>query len=197
MKREIVRDAVLPLRLVFWGGLICVLDFKINNFDLLNDVVGIILIAVGVFRLSAITVSERYTSWMGYVKIVAAVSVAETLYLQLPISTPGPISALLQLLGIAQLACIIVFCMAMRLFSEVCKLEQAKSSWRTSTILFACIYAVPLGLLYLTAFVAVVAGESFHLDLGIGGLLLIPVFFIPLIHLFISTSCMKNEAFAS
>ena len=36
---------------IFWGLLLAFLDFKINGFDLLPDVVGYVLVAVGAFSL--------------------------------------------------------------------------------------------------------------------------------------------------
>ena len=61
-------------------------------------------------------------------------------------------------------------------------------------MLFVVIYLIPLGLFYLAAGVAILTGESFHIDLGPLGLLLLPVFAIPVIHLFVSTSRMARSA---
>ena len=35
MTHSEIHRAVAPLRLVFWGALLCVLDFSFNGFDLL------------------------------------------------------------------------------------------------------------------------------------------------------------------
>ncbi len=70
-----IKRAIGPLRLIFWGGIICVLDFKINGFDLLNDVAGTIMIAWGVFSLGGMSVHEHYSRVMLFVKIVAVLYV--------------------------------------------------------------------------------------------------------------------------
>ena len=62
-----IRSAVRPLRLIFWGGVVWILDFKINGFDLLNDVVAALLVAVGVYRLARIDAGERYGRVMEWV----------------------------------------------------------------------------------------------------------------------------------
>ena len=41
---------------------------------------------------------------------------------------------------------------------------------------------------------AMIAGQSFYFNLGIAGLLLLPVFALPLVFLLISTSRMRKEA---
>ena len=63
-----IRRTILPLRLVFWGGLICVFDLTFSQtvngegweFDVLNDFVGMFMITWGVFQLAKIHVHERY-----------------------------------------------------------------------------------------------------------------------------------------
>ena len=64
---SVVNQAITPLRLIFWGGLLCIFDFHLTQttnghgfkFDVLSDALGSILIAVGVFRLGAIPIHDR------------------------------------------------------------------------------------------------------------------------------------------
>jgi len=46
---------------------------------------------------------------------------------------------------------------------------------------------------YLAGMFAMLTGNSFHFNLGLTGLLLPPVFIVPVVHLFVSTSRMKRE----
>ena len=63
-----------------------------------------------------------------------------------------------------------------------------------TTILFLCVYALPLGILYAIGLFTTAMGTRFNLNLGPAALLLIPVFLIPPIHLFMSVSRMSREA---
>src|SRR3954463_99465 len=70
-----IRSAVRPLRLIFWGALIWILDFKINGFDVLNDLVGAILVAVGVNGFARLRAGEGYRVLILCVRVVAWISV--------------------------------------------------------------------------------------------------------------------------
>ncbi len=191
-----IHRAITPLRMVFWGGLIVVFDFSINGFDLINDVIGMILIAIGVFQLASFDVGPRYRGFMTFARIMAIVGVIGSLLSQVG-GLRGELGILLMLVGLAELVATILFCVAMRLLSERYGLAQAAQSWRTTTLLFVLIYLIPLGGFYLIALGAILAGESFHINLGPAGLLLLPIFFVPLVHLFVSTSRMKRAAQAA
>ena len=94
---DYVREAVAPLRFVFWGGLLLILDFTITQTtngqgfrcDILDDTVGALLIAVGVFRLSAAPVDERYAKVMRFVKVVCVLGVVETAIKHFVFEQPG------------------------------------------------------------------------------------------------------------
>ena len=56
---------------------------------------------------------------------------------------------------------------------------------------------IPLGVFYVIGLGVVLMGRSFHYNLpAVYLLLLLPIFFIPLVHLFVSTSRMKRAAAA-
>lgn len=197
-----VKRAVTPLRLIFWGGLLCIFDFTFSQttngqgfkFDILNDAVGTILIAVGVFRLAEIPVHSRYATVMKFLRVVSVLAVLEAILDHFIISLPPAFYFALNLFGLVTLAAIVAFCVAMRWFCEAAHLGEAARSWNVTTALFVIIYLIPLGLFYLAAAAAIVTGKSFNIDLGPAGLILLPVFAIPLVHLFVSTSRMKRGA---
>ena len=197
-----VKQAIAPLRMIFWGGLLCIFDFNISQttngqgfkFDILNDALGTALIAFGVFSLASAPVHRRYASVMTFVLVVSVLAVLDALRDHLIVPLPSPIYMLLNLFNLACLAAIVAFCVAMRWYCEEAKLPHAAASWSVTTILFVVIYLLPLGLLYLAGMFAMLTGTSFNFNLGPAGLLLLPVFAIPMIHLFVSTSRMSRAA---
>lgn len=201
-RRTRLLRAVGPLRWIFWGGLLCLFDFSITStsngtgirFDLLNDFLGMLLITAGVFRLGSIEIARSYTRAFGFVKAVAVVSAVEALFGHFVFERPAFVSFLSQVFALAELAAMLVFCLTMRLYCLAADLEASARSWKTTTTLFLVIYALPLGAFYLASAVAVATESSFNLDLGLAGLLLLPVFFAPLLHFFMSTSRMAREA---
>lgn len=203
MKLEDIKSAILPLRFIFWGGLLCVLDFSFSStvngsgfeFDILNDAVGAACIAWGAFKLAALQVDDRYARVMTFVKIVAALEVLDAIrdHFIMPY-TPPIIDFLTNVFGLVVLAATVAFCVAMRWFCERANLRAAASSWRFTTLLFVFIYLLPLGLMYVAGCIAILTENSFHFDLGPAGLLLLPLFLWPVVHLFISTSRMKRAA---
>lgn len=198
---HVVNRAVTPLRLIFWGGLLCIFDFTIGEtanghgfrFDVLSDLLGTVLIAIAVFRLGALPVHDRYASRMKFVKIVSVLAVLDAIqdHFVPPVFALGHLA--FNLFGLLTLAAIVIFCIAMRWFCETANMIQASRSWSTTTVLFVAIYLVPLGLLYVVGLLTSAAGASVNLD-GSFILLVLPIFAIPLIHLFISTSRMKRAA---
>jgi hypothetical protein len=196
-----VRRAVTPLRMIFWGGLLWIIDVKFTSttngegfaFDVFNDTLAAVLITVALFRLSGFAVHARYDRAMRFLKIVGVLSIAQTAFGHLVFRRPEALSLLLQLFSLVQLAGTVVFCVAMRWFCEEAGLVRSASSWRLTTILFIAIFVVPLGLFYVAGLIAVLTGESFHINLGPAGLLLLPLFAAPLVHLFVSTSRMMRE----
>lgn len=188
-----VRDAVGPLRLVFWGGLLCVLDFKINNFDILNDFLGAILIAVGVARLARFPVHERYLGWMLFVKVIAIIHVFTAFFAMFTLHLSEPIAFLLTAFSLATLAATIAFCVAMRWLCIDSGLDRSAQSWQLTTILVTVLLAAPSGLLALVGLFARGSKTHWHIEFPIIFLMLAAVL-VPVIHFFISTSRMRREA---
>lgn len=202
VRNESIRSAIVPLRLVFWGGLLCVLDIHFSQtsngrgfrFDILNDFIGMLMITTAVFRLAAFDAGDRYRFSMTLVRIAAVLATLKALQAHV-IYEAGPfVSAILTIVGFFNLVATVMFCRCMRWLAETLDLSRSAASWRVTTILFFWIYLVPIGLLHLTSLAARTGGFDFHFDTGPAGLLLLPVFFVPLVHLFVSTSRMKREA---
>lgn len=202
MNKQIVEQTVTPLRLIFWGGLLCIFDFNFSQatngrgfqFDVLNDALGMILITVAVFRLSRLVVHDRYATVMKFVQIVSVLALLDALRKHVVMPLPPVAYFAFNLFGIVTVAAAVAFCVAMRWFCEEADLPGPARSWSVTTLLFAALNVIPLGLLYVMAASAVASGTSFNFDLGPFGALLLPVFVIPLVHLFVSTSRMTRAA---
>lgn len=206
-----IAGAILPLRLIFWGGLLVVLDFTIsqtttrtvNNqvvsaggfrFDVLNDAVGLAMILWAVVRLRRVPVSDAYRGVMTFVVIMTVYSLAEAVVNHVVFVAPEPLALLGQAIGLAQLAAILMFCLSMVWLCTAAGLIDAAKLWQITLWLFVIIYALPLGLLHLAGMLAMLTGSGFSLDLGAAGLLLLPVFIVPLVMFFVATSRMRRAA---
>jgi len=201
MKEFPTQTAISALRAVFWGGLICVFDFSFGQttngngfkFDIISDAVGCLMIAWGVTQLKPLLPLERYYNAMTFVQVVAWMCVVEAVADHWVTKTPIVPGVVRSLFSLASLAAIVSFCVAMRWLCESLALRQATQSWRTTTYLFVFIYLLPLGLFHAAAIIAMITGQKFHFNLGPAGLLFLLVFVVPIIHLFMSTSRMKDE----
>ena len=189
-----IKRLVTALRLIFWGGIICVLDFKINGFDIINDVIGTIMIAWAVSRLSNLNVHSHYRTAMLFVKIISILCIAEAVIAHFHYRISDPIAFVMHLFGIAKMLATVVFCVAMLWLCRAAGLSRSEKSWKITAILFGVIYLIPWGLLHFVWIVCLITGKRFSFNIGPAVLLILLVFIIPLIHLFISTSRMKTEA---
>ena len=198
-----IRRTITPLRLVFWGGILCVFDLAFSSatngegfrFDLLNDAVGVILITVGVFRLATVPVNRRYRRAMRFVQVVSVLVLVDAVreHILVP-ESPPVVDYFFMLVSLASMIAIVLFCVAMTWLCRESSFLQPWRSWRITTALFVLVYLLPVGGFYAVGLCYVAAGRSFHIDLGPLGLLLLPVFAAPIVHLFISTSRMKRAA---
>jgi len=203
-----ISRVVSPLHAVFWGGILCIIDVYISvsanengwRLDLLNDFLGMVLITWGVIRLAGMNVDARYGKALVFVSIVAGLSCLEALHAHRVYQVPPLLSFMLSLLGLAQAAAVVVFCMAMRWLSTAGHLVASARSWRTTTWLFAILCGIPMGLVGAAAALAIAVGWPVEYELNPGeeslGLMVsvLIIVAIPIIHLFVSTSRMKREA---
>jgi hypothetical protein len=202
LSHEQIHAAIKPLRLIFWGGILWIFDLSFSTTsngsgyrcDVLDDTVGTILIAIGVFRLSQAPVRGDYSTLMLIVRLTLLASIIETAMKHFIFVHPAPLDFLLSLLGLCQLTATILFLVAMKQFCTEANLQNVAASWQVTFLLFCFIYALPLGFMYLAALIALLGGTSFNVNLGAAGLLLLPVFAAPLIHFFVSTSRMRRAA---
>jgi hypothetical protein len=194
-----VQTAIRPLRWISIGGIFWIVDITLTfnrgfRLDILDDTIGTLLITFGVFRLAAIPVGGHYRAVMNFVKVVAIASVVETAMKHFVFVPSTGLAVVLNILGLSQLAATILFCLAMNWFCMEAGMPQVARTWRITFVLFCVIYALPLGFAYFASFVAMTGGTSFHANVGPWALLLLPVFLLPVVFLFVSTSRMRRAA---
>ncbi len=197
-----IKSVIVPLRLIFWGSLIVLIDLTYSKtvngvgwrFDFLNDAVGMLMILWATSRLAKIRVNDAYRTALLFVTITAFLSLLDAIHSHFIYDTPPAVTLLSALVGVASMIAMVVFCVAMRWLIEAAGLARAARSWKITTWLMVIIYLIPIGALSAAAAVAIAMGTPFNIDLGPKGLLLVPVFCIPLVHFFVSTRRMTAEA---
>ena len=149
------------LRFIFWGILVCAVDLKLGEFDIINDFVGMLMILRGVVTLSRVPLSDRYRRWMFF---TVAVAVLMTIYTFLSsilhplhiIQTPKPnmiICAVFLFVILVAVLGVIAFCRCMIEHCSAMRWERAIASWKFSTRLVT--YGVMLPCIMLAIALAV------------------------------------------
>ncbi|WP_442483914.1 hypothetical protein [Aeoliella sp. SH292] len=202
-----IHHAIVPLRLIFWGGLLCVLDFSISStttingqitsgykFDFLNDFLGMLLVTLGIYRLMQFQLDGSYRVNMMVVFAVSLINCLIAFMDHFVFDTPMPLALLMTMFSIATLVATILFCTAMLQLADAYGMWNSSVSWRFTRLLVIAIWVVPFGLLNLLMLGVLLTGRSFHFNIGWFMVLALLTMLVPLVHLFISTSRMKNEA---
>lgn len=202
-----IKQTILPLRLIFWGGLLCVFDLTISEtvshsgriisgirFDFLNDFVGMLMITYGVNRLAHCRLALDYQRSMQFILICCLLNCLTALAWHFILQPIAIYSVLLGGLGLATLVSTVLFCNCMENLSIEYQLTKAALSWRKTRLLVILLWVIPLGILYLSGVYATISGEAFNLDLGVLTLPVLLGMVVPLVYLFVSTSRMQREA---
>lgn len=198
---EIVH-AVRPLRHIFWGALLVLLDVAFTltsggegfRIDILNDTLGMALITAAVARLRGIPVSASHAARMKFIHWVSILVVIESAIDHLIFARPWLLTFLWQILGMAKIVALLLFCACMRDLCVEGMLARAARRWRTTLVLFVFLYGIPFGSLQIAGLITMLAGGSFHIDLGPGMLVIGAIFFVPLVSFFRATSAMARSA---
>jgi len=197
-----IRSTITPLRAIFWGGLLCLIDIYYKQllngegwrFDILSDVVGALMMVWGVYRLSLVRVSGSYLTAVMFVLTIAGLAVVDAVHGHFVYQKPQWLSLLMHIYGIAAYCAYVVFCMAMRTLCRAWGLVESERSWRTTMLLFLFIYLIPLGLLNAVSAIVTLSGKSLSFDIPPVLMVLVVLFIAPWIHLFVSTLRMTREA---
>lgn len=202
-----IHNAYRPLRLIAWGAAIVILDFSFSSttttngevtsgfrFDVINDVVGMVLIFLGVNELARFRVDVRYGSILTFLKVVALAGCAYAAMNHFVFAYPPVLTLLVTILGIANLVAAYLFCVAMMQLSRHHQLAASHASWQTSWLLMAIFWIFPVGLLHLATLYSLVTGEIVRLNPGPFILVVLVLMLLPVIHAFVSIKTMMNES---
>jgi hypothetical protein len=132
------------LRWIFWGVLLAAIAIWINGFDLLNDVLGYAIIAVGMIGLVKNSVGGSYGWLTKLIAIVALLNAAWAPFAECPGRMPLLEKTAGIVLGILNVFATVGFCIVMRKLCNTIPLRYAESSWRTS--LLAWRFGLPISL---------------------------------------------------
>ena len=135
------KQSSLPLRLIFWGGILCVFDITFSEavshngrimsgfrFDILNDFAGMLLITGGVLKLSRFDIDISYRRSMQFVTTCCILNCVTALVWHFVLQPPDFYSIGLNLLGLATLGSTVLFCSAMHRLSNEFSLERSARS---------------------------------------------------------------------
>jgi len=180
---------------IFWGTLICVFDLHFSQtsngtgfkFDIINDVVGAIMITWGVTQLQPLVNEPRYAQIMRFCHLVAILCVLDAVVDHVIAPWPVPLRALHIVFGFVCLLAIYQFCSAMRTFCMAGGLLETERSWTKSQWLFLVLNLIPAAILNLLSLVLMAGGTRgrVRVDPLVGALGLIAVIaaIIPLVYL--------------
>lgn len=193
--RETMEAVVPALSLIFWGALIYVVKIRINDFNLVNDFVGMFLLTWGLFWLRAAGEPDgkpSYGVFMLFVKTMAILICFQTL-VETVMGVLGAQVIIPPILAFpfwfCTLMALFLFCVSMRWLAEDAGLARASASWKVSTWLVGLFYT-PLALLGLFLFMAGSPDIAIHHPIMF---LVVLALFIPLIHVLVSLSRMKGD----
>jgi hypothetical protein len=200
MHRVPIIHAIRPLRRLIWGALLVLLDFILFKYtndgvgfriDVLDDTVGMVLIASAVATLRDIYVSPSYAVGMGFVRWVAILALLESILDHFIFPQPAWLELSVQALGYAKPVAILLFCACMRELCREAMLPEAGRKWLTTLMLFLVVYGIPLALSQLAA---ILPNAAIHIDAGPWMMWVVLIFLVPLISFFSATSTMARLA---
>jgi hypothetical protein len=181
---------------IFWGTLICVLDFHFSQtsngsgfkFDVINDVVGTVMIAWGLGQLAPLVADSTYVGIMRFCGAVAAMAVIDALLDHIVTPWPPPVRVIWVAFSLLCLASIYRFCFAMRLFCGSVALLREEESWQSSQGLFLWLNVVPALILHAVSLPWLLSHGQRRLEIGPIAIVIVIVGFIPLVHILLSIS---------
>ena len=197
------------LQKIFWGTLLCVLDFWLSysvngsgfRIDVLNDVAGILLILWGLGQLAPLWDEPSYRNGLSACKVLAIIALIQAALDHIIVRWPPPLSVASSALGLLSLLAVLFFCQAMRTFCWLGQLLDSEQSWRLSTKLFLILNFLPAAILQAASVVLYWMGRSQTVRLSSPAMapamsLAIPLLIaaiVPLIHILLSISRTRRD----
>ena len=186
---------------IFWGALICVLDFSVSwqtnglglKFDFINDVIGAMMVTWGVNNLSQLIDEPEHRRNMGFCYAIAVLSVFDALIDHIVAPWPVPLRILSVIFNITCLFAAYRFCAAMRDFCWTGALPEAEQSWRRSQALWMLFVFIPGAILQTLNILTMAASGRDRTDVGLLALVPVIAAFAAFVHILISIWRTRGE----
>ncbi len=179
---------------IILGYIFILFDFTINNFDIINDVIGFIFILVGVFAF-------KHTEYVNFPKIIplAIVGMISSAIIQFTMSTITDLTIFSITLSIV--TPILLILISMYIVKGVKEIEDEYKSdlghrklkilWTADIIIFALCMLFEYTLVWLSTSHSVILFSASAIVLGVGRLVLEIIF---VIYLFKTSRLIKNNS---
>lgn len=190
---------------IFWGTLICVFDLHFSlasngtgfKFDIINDVVGALMIAWGVSQLQPLVKEPRYAQIMRLCHVMAILCILDAVVDHVVAPWPVPIQVLSIIFGFVCLVAIFQFCSAMRIFCFAAGLREAERSWILGQRLFLFLNLIPAAIVQLSSLGLLLGGTRGRVQVnplvGALGLVAVIAAIIPLVYLLWAIWATRRE----
>lgn len=190
--------------LIAIGSIVVLLDFTFSistngsgfRFDVINDVIGMLLILVGLVRLASFRIDSQYDSTFRFLKTVALICCFEAGFNHFIFATPEPwiLSFAILILGLAKLVAVIYFCRSMIRLSQHYLLPQSAASWTETMKWVGLFWVVPMLIILSLSGYTLMINPRAEFNLGVFFLPAIALMLLPVIRLFSAISVMRREA---
>lgn len=204
--KDEVLSAITSLRLIFWGGLLCVFEYppaRVDGavgwrIDLFNDLLGAILIAAGVLRLARLPVhppwNDHYGATMKFVRSIALLGVPLAAMGQVVFRQPPLLAISLAGFRIVQVGAAVLLCLSMRWLCAAAGLASVRRAWDITTGAFVCLWLVPLGGTFYLDFLSLMANKPPTREFGAFRYALQAILVAPLVVLYVSATLTAKRA---
>ncbi|KAB8141747.1 hypothetical protein F8S13_18575 [Chloroflexia bacterium SDU3-3] len=209
-----MRSTIHPLRMIFWGLLLCIIDFKIKlgfsgvvyRIDLLSDTIGMILVIVGVSRVASTYKGSDVDDWFVFSLVCAWPTFGLTILEVFVGDEVAWYRFLSSTVGLFSMMATALFCFAMHYVALDSQLPRSADRWK-GTAITVLVWWVGAGIaaniIALAVHLSWIQNPSQWLTIQVGSALifgtvvvlalLFCMLFLPLISFWRSTSHMQRE----
>lgn len=198
--REDIIHAVRPLRRIFWGALLVLVDISFSldfgeiglRLDLLDDTLGMLLITLAVGRLRDIPMGGWYGTRMVFLHWVAIVALLDSFLQHFIFPKPWLLASLSLVMPFVMIAALLVLCACMRDVCRAATLSGEAQRWQRAFALFLVFCGIPSVLLVMVESGVLTVGLPAHFTPTPGMLWIGLLFLVPPLYFFRATSSMAR-----
>ena len=162
------------------------------KFDIVSDVIGMLLIAWGLGQLQPLVFDLHYARLMRFCRIVAVISIIEAVVDHAIFPWPVPFRAAYAIWSLVSLFAVYRFCSAMRIFCFSAGAFDTERTWATSERYILWLALLPGAVTNVLSLLATSAPPRQFSGLAPLGVAVVIAAAIALIHLLMSISRTRN-----